>query len=71
LYVAGHLDFFPASAFGKSKRTVNGSGQAGIEIFLDGLDETVLTDIGSDAKSGKPRGFLRGRSWVKLPRRQA
>src|SRR5437660_292581 len=63
LYVNGHHDFFPKSAFGGSKR--NGNTGAGIEIFLDGLNETVTTDIGSDAKSGKPRGFLRGRSWVR------
>ncbi len=63
LYVNGHYDFFPKAAFGGSKR--NGNGRGGIEIVLDGLNETVTTDIGSDAKSGKPRGFLRGRSWVR------
>ena len=63
LYVNGHLDFFSKAAFGSSKRATKAQGP--IEIYLDGLNETVTTDIGSDAKSGKPRGFLRGRSWVK------
>jgi DNA (cytosine-5)-methyltransferase 1 len=63
LYVNGHFDFFSQQAFGGSRRASNGDGT--IEIYLDGLNETVTTDIGSDAKSGKPRGFLRGRSWVR------
>ncbi len=63
LYVAGHFDFFPKSAFGGAKRAANGNGT--LEIFLAGLNETVTTDIGTDAKSGKPRGFLRGRGWVR------
>ena len=33
----------------------------GIEIFLDGLGETIATEIGTNAKTGKPRGFFRGR----------
>lgn len=57
LYVTGHYDFFPPDAVGGSKR--NGNGHAGIEIVLEGLDETVATDIGSDAKTGKPRGLIR------------
>ncbi len=32
---------------------------------LDGLDRTVQTDIGRDAKTGKPRGFFRERKWVR------
>lgn len=63
LYVAGHLDFFPKDAVGGSRR--DSDRQAGIEIILDGLNTTVVTDIGSDAKTGKPRGFLRGRGWVR------
>ena len=60
LYVSGHLDFFPKEAFGPAKR--NGNGHTGIDIFLDGLNETVTTDIPTEAKTGKPRGFLRCRS---------
>lgn len=63
LCITGHFDFFPKAAFGSPRR--NGNGHAGIEIALDGLNETVLTDIGRDAKSGKPRRFLRGRGWVR------
>ena len=60
LNVGGHLDFFPNSAFGGPRR----NGHGGIEIYLDGLNEAVTTDIGSDPKSGKPRRFLRERKSV-------
>ncbi len=63
LYVTGHYDFFPPDVVGGSKR--NGHAHTGIEITLDGLDDVVTTDIGSDARTGKPRAFLRGRSWVR------
>jgi hypothetical protein len=52
LYVTG--DFFPPEAIGGPRRkSANGHG---IELILDGLGETVHTDIGSEAKSGKARG---------------
>jgi C-5 cytosine-specific DNA methylase len=63
LYVNAHFDFFPKSAFGGPKR--NGNSHGGIELLLDGLGETVTTDIGQDAKTGKPRKFFRDRSWVR------
>ena len=57
LYVTGLRDFFPAEAVGGPRRkSANGHG---FELILDGLGETVFTDIGSDAKSGKARGFPR------------
>ena len=59
LYIRGHLDFFPAEAVGSARR--NGNGHAGIELVLDGLDMTIETDIGRDAKTGKPRNFFRDR----------
>jgi DNA (cytosine-5)-methyltransferase 1 len=59
LYIRGHFDFFPPDIFGDPKR--NGNGLHGIEIILEGLNETVTTDIGRDAKTGKPRAFLRDR----------
>jgi hypothetical protein len=34
----------------------------GFDLILDGLNKTVRTDIGSEAKTGKPRGFLRCRA---------
>jgi hypothetical protein len=62
LYVTGHYDFFPPDCIGGPKRSAN---RPTINIQLDGLDRTVTTDIGRDAKTGKPRGFLRGRGWVR------
>lgn len=58
LPVTGLRDFFPADAVGGSRRK-NGNGH-GFELILDGLDETLITDICSDAKSGRSR-FLRCR----------
>jgi hypothetical protein len=49
LYVTGLRDFFPQDAVGGPRRK-NGNGH-GIELILDGLDETVVTDIGGDAKT--------------------
>jgi hypothetical protein len=50
LYVTGLGDFFPPEAFGGARRKHGAGG--GIELILDGLGETVVTDIGSEAKSG-------------------
>lgn len=61
LYVHGHLDFFPPDVVGPAKRGKNANGHAGIEIILDGLGMTIETDISRDAKTGKPRRFLRDR----------
>ncbi|MDX1945739.1 MAG: DNA (cytosine-5-)-methyltransferase [Pirellulaceae bacterium] len=57
LYVRGHLDFFPSDAVGPARR----SGPRGVEIMLDGLGQTIQTDIPRDAKTGRPRYFLRDR----------
>jgi hypothetical protein len=54
LYVTGMRDFFPPEAIGGPRRK-NANGH-GIELILDGLDESVVTDIDSDAKSGRPAG---------------
>ncbi|MCI0640793.1 MAG: DNA cytosine methyltransferase [Gemmataceae bacterium] len=62
LYVTGLRDLFPPEAIGGSRR--KGSNGHGFELVLDGLGETVVTDIGSDAKTGKARGFLRCRAAI-------
>lgn len=64
LYVREHYDFFPANCVGPSRRRSNGVCRD-IELVLDGLNEVVKTDIGASAKTGKPRGFFRGRQWVR------
>ncbi len=63
LYLSGHYDFFPSDCVGGAKRSTRAT--RGIEIFLDGLGETIVTEIGTNAKTGKPRGFFRGRAWVR------
>lgn len=63
LYVNGHYDFFPPDCIGGPKRAANGGKT--IDIYLDGLEQTITTDIGRDAKTGKPRNFLRARGWVR------
>jgi DNA (cytosine-5)-methyltransferase 1 len=62
LYVNGHYDFFPPDCIGGPKRSADSPT---IAIHLDGLDRTIRTDIGRDAKTGKPRGFFRTRGWVR------
>jgi hypothetical protein len=62
--VKGLRSFLPNDCFGASTKR---SGLAGkpIRIQLEGLDKVVETDIGSDAKTGKPRRQFRARGWVK------
>src|SRR5258708_7350048 len=64
IYVRGHLDFFPPECIGPSRKTQNG-GRKLIEITLDGLAQVVSTDLSADPRTGKPRGFFRGRGWVR------
>jgi hypothetical protein len=64
LYINGHYDFFPADSFGTPRKSENQKTKE-IEIYLVGLNETIKTDISSNAKTGKPRGFFRGRKWVR------
>lgn len=63
LYIKDHLDFFPPDCIGGSRKNANGTANP-IEIVLDGMDEVIETDIPTDAKTGKPRGFLRDRKSV-------
>ena len=60
--VTGLRDFFPPDAVGGPRR--KSANSHGFELILDGLGETVRTDIGSDAKSGKARGFPRCRGAI-------
>lgn len=64
LYLTGHTDFFPSDCFGPSS-SKNGLG-ALLRLDVDGLDKPVMTDIPTDARSGKPRRFFRRRTWVRL-----
>lgn len=64
LYITGHSDFFPNDCLGASGRR-NGNNAKSIKIRLEGLNETIETDIGTNARTGKSRGFFRGRSWVR------
>ena len=64
LSVREHYDFFPADCVGPPNRRANGTG-VDIEILLDGLNEAIKTDIGTNAKTGAPRGIFRRRPWVR------
>ena len=61
--IATHYDFFPVDCIG-GPRVSAGNGKP-IRIQLAGLGRTIETDIGRDAKTGKPRRQLRTRTWVK------
>ena len=64
LYVRKHYDFFPPDCVGPARKRAKATN-GDIEILLDGLNEAVKTDIGRNAKTGAPRGFFRGRTWVR------
>ncbi len=55
--------FFPSDAFGKSARN-KGLGKP-INLIAEGLKKTIITDIPSDSKTGRPRKIFRERGWVK------
>lgn len=63
LYLTGHADFFPADCYGAP--TSKGTPGKPLRLDVDGLAEPVLTDIPTEAKSGKPRRFFRKRAWVR------
>jgi len=63
LYLTGHDDFFPADCYGAP--TSKGTQGETLRLDVDGLSESVYTDIPTDAKSGKPRRFFRKRAWVR------
>jgi hypothetical protein len=64
LYIRGHYDFFPSDCIQPSKNG-KAADDRHLEIYLDGLDELVKTEIATDARTGKPRGIFRERSWVR------
>jgi DNA (cytosine-5)-methyltransferase 1 len=63
LYLTGHTDFFPADCYGASKAT--GTPGKMLQLEVEGIPEPVMTDIPTEAKSGKPRRFFRKRAWVR------
>lgn len=62
LRISKHYDFFPTDCIGGSKRT---AARRTFALHFDGLDTTVETDIATDARTGRPRGFLRCRGVVR------
>lgn len=63
LYLTGHTDFFPADCYGAP--TASGTPGKMLRLDVDGLAAPVMTDIPTDAKTGKPRRFFRKRAWVR------
>lgn len=63
LYLTGHSDFFPADCYGASSS--HGATGKLLRLDVDGLPEPVMSDIPTEAKSGKPRHFFRKRGWVR------
>lgn len=63
LNLGGHADFFPADCYGSASK----SGKRGklIRLDVDGLAAPVMTDIPTEAKTGKPRRFFRDRAWAR------
>lgn len=63
LNLGGHGDFFPADCYGAA--TKKGDRGKLIRLDVDGLATPVMTDIPTDAKTGKPRHFFRDRAWAR------
>lgn len=57
LYINGHYDFFPDFVSNGENNTV--------EIFLDGLNETITTGIGFEIRTGKPSKTFTARTWLR------
>ena len=49
-------DLLPSDCFGAANKR-NGAGRP-VVMHLDGLNKTIETDVGRDAKTGRPRGML-------------
>ncbi len=64
LYVADHLEFFPEDIVGPSRLTDPAEAND-ISIYLDGLRETIQTDVAIDTVTGRPRRMFRKRAWVR------
>lgn len=64
LYIRQHLDFFPSDVLGPPTAGKDLNGHA-IHIQLEGLNETIDTDIPTDKNTGRPRQMFRRRSWVR------
>jgi len=59
--IGGHYDFFPQDSLGAPRKKV----RRGVPILieLEGMNGVIESDIGTDAKTGKPRRQLRNRTW--------
>lgn len=60
LNLGGHADFFPADCYGSASKSAK-RGKL-IRLDVDGLAAPVMTDIPTEAKTGKPRRFFRDRA---------
>ena len=63
LYISGHHDFFPEECYGESSSR-KGMGRK-LTLMVEGLRETVETDIATNEGSLRPRNFFRKRAWVR------
>jgi hypothetical protein len=56
--------FLPPDCYGAPSRK-NGAGKC-VVIHLEGLNRPIETDVGRDAKTGRPRGHFRDRRWIRV-----
>ncbi len=64
LYISGLSDFLPRDCVGPARRTAKSNGEGQIELYLDGLNETIRTDIPADKSTGRRRNHLRERKRI-------
>lgn len=63
LYLTGHADFFLADCYGAPSS--KGAPGKPLRLDVDGIAEPVMTDIPTEARSGRPRHFFCKRAWVR------
>lgn len=63
IYISGHHDFFGKECYGGSSQRKK--AKQPLTLVVDGLPETIETDIAMNGSNGSPRNFFRKRGWVR------
>lgn len=63
LDISAHRDFFPDDC--PPPRRGEPGAPTSIVVTLDGLDREILTGIPRDPKTGRPKGYLQGQTWLR------
>lgn len=59
IYISGHHDFFGEECYGSSSQ--GKKAKQLLTLVVEGLSETIETDIAMNGSNGSPRNFFRKR----------